>query len=332
MTNVLLAASITLASGDVPLLIEKALRQLNCRTFLFPLEEDLPVLDRVQYRNPNDFNRSRFNRRLLKSIKRFQPDILFIYGSNWGIFPKTLQKIKDRTRCKVVVWEENLYYWKWYQCMSFPYYDYFFSTDSYAVPLLSKPSTGLKHVYFLGQGCDPDEHGRVNLSEEDRKRFGADVTFIGGGRPRRRRLFQHLTGYDLKLWGWGWDESGILKPYAIKETVFGLKKTKIYSATPICPNLISGLYQVNGISVRGFEVACCGRLPFCEPREDLKRFFDIGSEVVTFDSPGDLKSKVAYYLSHPDEMERMAERARQRVISEHTYVHRMKELLEIVLT
>lgn len=331
MTNVLLVASITLASGDVPLLIEKALRQLNCRTFLFPLEEDLPILDRVRYRNPNSFNRSRFNRRLLRTSKRFQPDILFIYGSNWGIYPNTLRKIKERTGCKIVIWEENLFYWNWYQCLSFPYYDYFFSTDSYTIPLLSKPSTGLKHVYFLGQGCDPEEHGRIELSDEDKKRFEADVTFIGGGRPRRRQLFEHLTGFNLKLWGWGWDESAILKPHTIKEIVFGLKKTKIYSASRVCPNLHGGMYQVNGISVRSFEVACCGRLPFCEPQEDLKRFFKIGEEVVTFNGPEDLAAKVDYYLSHPSEMERMAERARQRALSEHTYLHRMKELLGIVL-
>ena len=331
MIKVMIVASITLASGDVPLLAEKALRKLGCDTFLFPAEEDLPLIDYIQFKSIKEFNRKRFNRRLLKKIKKYQPDILFIYGSNWGIFPKTLQKIKRTTRCKVIVWEGNLNYWEWYQCQSFPYYDHFFSADSYPLPLLEKSSTGLKNVHFLGPCCDPAEHGRVLLSSQDVDRFGADVTFIGGGRPVRRALFEQLTEYRLKLWGWGWDESDILKPYMIKETVFGLKKTKIYSATPICPNLISGLYQINGISVRSFEVACCGRLPFSEPQEDLKRFFEIGNELVTFNGPGDLKAKIHYYLSHPDEMERKAECARQRVIAEHTYQHRMQELLEIVL-
>ena len=330
--KVMIVASITLASGDVPLLTQKAFSELDCDTYLFSVEEDLPLVEFLFYRDVMDFNRPLFNRRLYKALKKYRPDILLIYGSNWGIFPKTLKKIKSRFNTRVIVWEGNLNFWKWYQTMSFPYYDHFFCTDSYSIPLLLKPSTGLKNVHFLGQGCDPDEHSRVSLSEEDKKRFAADLTFTGGGRPRRRALFEHLTKYNLKLWGWGWDESDILKPYMVKETVFGLKKTKIYSATPICPNLHSGLYQVNGISVRTFEVACCGRLPFAEPQVDLTRFFDVGNEVVTFNNPEDLKSKIDYYLSHPDEMEKMAERARQRAVSEHTYYHRMKELLEIVLS
>lgn len=117
----------------------------------------------------------------------------------------------------------------------------------------------------------------------------------------------------------------------VDETVFGLKKTKIYSASKFCPNLQSGLYQVNGISVRTFEIACCGRLPFSEPQPDLSRFFEIGEEVVTFEGVEDLKREIDYYLSHPDELERMGERARRRVLADHTYQHRMREMLEIVL-
>ena len=89
--------------------------------------------------------------------------------------------------------------------------------------------------------------------------------------------------------------------------------------------------RVNGLSGRTLEVACCGRLPFCEPQPDLSLFFEVSEEVVTFDSPDALWRKVNYYPSHPDEMERLGERARQRVLADHTYRHRMQELLENVL-
>ena len=257
---------------------------------------------------------------------------LLIYGSNYGVFPRTLRKLKRHVGCQIVLWEENLYYWRWYQSESLRHYDHLFTGDSYPIPLLQKPATGLKSVHFLGGCCDPDEHGRVPLSPQDEKRFAAEVTFIGGGRPRRRQLFEHLTAYQLRLWGWGWDDSPILAPFMIREPVYGLKKTKIYSASQICPNLQSGRYQVNGLSVRTFEVACCGRLPFSEPQPDLGRFFEIGEEVVSFEGPDDLKRKMDYYLARPDEMDRMGERARQRVLAEHTYEHRMRQMLEVVLS
>ena len=331
MPRIMLIASITLGSGDVPLLIMKALKQLKCDVLLYTLEEDLPLIEALFYKNVHSFNRFLFNRRVYKKTLDYRPDIFLIYGSNWGIFPETLRKIKLKQGCKIVVIEGNLNYWQWFQSQSFPYYDHFFSSDSYPIPLLQKPNTGLRNVHFLGACCDPEEHSRVDLTLVDEKRFHADITFIGGGVPKRRELFEHLSCYQLKLWGWGWDRSPILKPYTIKETVFGLKKTKIYSAAKICPHLQGGLYQVNGLSVRIFEIACCGRLPFTEPQQDLTNFFEDGEEVIIFKNPEDLKQKIEYYLSHLDEMERMAERARQRVLAEHTYKHRMKKMLEIVL-
>jgi spore maturation protein CgeB len=116
-----------------------------------------------------------------------------------------------------------------------------------------------------------------------------------------------------------------------EETVFGLKKTKIYSASVICPNLQSGLYQVAGISERPLEVACCDRAPFSEPQVDLSRFLEVGEEVITFQGPDDLRSKVDHYLKRPGELERIARRARQRVLAEHTYRHRMQHLLEVAM-
>jgi spore maturation protein CgeB len=325
MTRVMLVASITLPSGDVPLFVQRGLRQIGCETRLLAIDEDLPLIETVRYRNPHTFDRRRFNRRLTRVATAYQPEVLFVYGSNWGIYPATLARLKARLGCKAIL------YWRAFQVEALRQYDHLFSLDSYPVPLLRLPSTGLADVHVLGPACDPEEHARVELTPSDEQRFAAQVTFIGGGRSRRRALFEHLTDYDLKLWGWGWNKSPKLDRHFVPETVSGLKKTKIYSATPICPNLQSGHYQVNGVTCRVFEVACCGRAPFSEAQPDLERFFDPGDEVIVFENADDLKQKVAYFLAHHDELERIAERARQRAVSEHTYRHRMQQLMEIVL-
>jgi spore maturation protein CgeB len=331
MTRVMMVASITLPSGDTPLLVERALRQLGCETSLVAVEEDLPLLEALRYDSVSQFDRRRFNRRVRREAEAFLPELLLVYDSNWGISPSTLESLRARHRCRVVLWEKNLNLWGEHQVSCFPFYDHVFCADSYPLEMLRKPSAGLRDVRFLGSCCDPDEHGRVQLSERDRQRFEADLSFVGGGRAPRRELFEALTDFRLKLWGWGWDRSEALAPFMVKETVFGLKKTKIYSATSICPNLQSGLYQVNGISERPLEVACCGRAPFSQPQPDLSRFLEPGEEVILFDNPGDLARKVADFLRRTDELERIGERARQRVLAEHTYQHRLRELLEVSL-
>jgi spore maturation protein CgeB len=331
MSRVMVVASVTLASGDVPLLVVRALERLGCETTLVAVDEDLPVIEAMFLKNVHNFNRRLFNRRVLARADEFQPELLLIYGSNWGIFPETLRRIKKRTGCRVALWEGNLNYWQWYQVEAFRFYDYVFTMDSYPIPLLEKAAAGIGHVSFLGACCDPEEHGRVSASEDDTEHLGAEISFVGGGRPRRRALFEKLTGYRMKLWGWGWDESPVLAPHMVRETAYGLKKTKIYSCSQICPNLQSGLYQVHGISPRPVEVACCGRVPFSEPQPDLARFFDVGDEAVIFESAVDLRTKIDHYLRHPGELDRIGERARQRALAEHTYKHRMQELLGKVL-
>ncbi len=328
--RVMVVASITLPSGDVPLLVARALEQLGCDTRVVAVDEDQPLLEAIRCVNVKNFDRRRFNRRLQREARLFDPDLLLIYGSNWGIFSETLRQLRRRHQCKVILWEKNLNLWKPFQVACFPFYDHLFSADSCLLPLLQKPSTGLRDVRFLGPCCDPDEHGRVSLSAVDRERFEADITFVGGGRERRRLLFEELTKFRIRLWGWGWDRSPVLAPFAVRESVFGMKKTKIYSATPICPNLQSGHYQVNGISERPLEVACCGRAPFSEPQPDLVRFLEAGEEVIVFRSPDDLRAKVEAYLKQPGELDRIGERARQRVLQRDTYRHRMAELLEVV--
>jgi spore maturation protein CgeB len=65
-------------------------------------------------------------------------------------------------------------------------------------------------------------------------------------------------------------------------------------------------------------------------REGLKTLFDVESEIVYYKDKKDLVEKVKYFLRHPHEREEFARRARKRVIQEHTYLERMKSLVNIM--
>lgn len=327
--RVLVVASVTLYSSDVPILLEKALRKLGCETELFAVNEDLPLLERVFYRDPLKFNYRLFNRRFLRKAMSWQPDLIFIYGSNWGIYPETLRRLKDRLGCSVAIWEGNFYLWRWFQSESIALYDHFFCLDSHLIPLL-KASTALKSIHFLGGCCDPDEHRSINLSPDEKVRYDTDICFIGTPHANRLQLFENLKSYQLTLWGPGWEKSPALKSFAQTEPVYGLKKTRIYNGARISVNLQSTKFQVNGLSVRIFEVAACGGFSITEAKPDLPLFFNPQDEIETFTDAADLKRKVEYYLGHPKERQEMANRAKRRVLAEHTYTHRAQTILDVV--
>jgi spore maturation protein CgeB len=58
--------------------------------------------------------------------------------------------------------------------------------------------------------------------------------------------------------------------------------------------------------------------------------FEPGKEVVAYRSPEECVELVKYYLEHDKEREAIARAGQERTLREHTYYHRMQELVEIV--
>jgi spore maturation protein CgeB len=67
-----------------------------------------------------------------------------------------------------------------------------------------------------------------------------------------------------------------------------------------------------------------------EEKAELKRLFKIDEEMITYSNIEDLRKKIKYYLSHPEEREEIVKRAQQRVYKEHTYKHRFEEIFHII--
>jgi spore maturation protein CgeB len=77
-------------------------------------------------------------------------------------------------------------------------------------------------------------------------------------------------------------------------------------------------------SVRLFEAAACGTPIISDPWDGLDSLFRIGSEILVTRSVRDV---VAWLVDVPEQQRRaMGERARARVLSEHTAAHRAREL------
>jgi hypothetical protein len=74
-------------------------------------------------------------------------------------------------------------------------------------------------------------------------------------------------------------------------------------------------------------------LTTCDPNEDQPHELELlgyekGRHFATFGSLAELRSKIQYYLSHEEERELMAERARELTLSKHTYDQRARTLVE----
>jgi spore maturation protein CgeB len=330
--TVLIIAGTQVAASDLHLLYARAFERFGWQAHLLPHDSALPFSERVLQQSGLQFSKAffrLFNRRALRAARRLRPDLVIVSGSNWYLVPDTLRRLKREFGCRVVLNEQHLQVFRWYQAESLCMYDHVFTQDSALVPLLRSASAA-KSVSLLGPACDPIEHRTLPLSRSEQEDLGADLAYVGWGYPNRLRLFEQLLDFDFRLWGIGWEASRTLVRHFRPEAVHGVKKTKIYNATRVSLNLQSTKYQVDGVTCRPFEIAACGGFCLSEPKKDLGSYFHLGEELVVFEDVEDLKLKLTHYLRHDDERREIAARGRARVLREHTYEHRVREMLEVL--
>ena len=227
----------------------------------------------------------------------------------------------------------HLHYWK----ALAPQYDFFFTIQEGDF-LAKLDSLGVRNYKCVPTGCDPQVHRRLDLSPEEQAEYGSDISFAGAGYYNRRQMFEGLVDYDLKIWGTAWEQSRRLREFVQgdgKEFTTD-EMVKIFNASKISLNLHSSAQHEaidpdgDFVNPRLFEVASCGAFQLVDERKEIRRFFEPEQEVVTFRNLSDLRDKVDYYLAHEEERTAIAERARTRAHNEHTYQHRMAEMLDFI--
>jgi spore maturation protein CgeB len=192
------------------------------------------------------------------------------------------------------------------------------------------PAGHKKVMHLPFNMCDPDIHRPLAMSANDVEHYGSDIGFIGMGRPDRRKFFEKLTIFNLKLWGKEWDKSKSLCPKFINEPVGMEEKLKIYQAAKINVNIQSELCQVDGISAKIFEIASAGGFFLTERKKDLSLFFKDEADLISFRAIDELKDKIKYFLSHPAERKRISKKLQKRVTADFTYKNKLSEMIALL--
>jgi spore maturation protein CgeB len=164
-------------------------------------------------------------------------------------------------------------------------------------------------VFFYGYG-DKFRREWTGALVGEPSRALPDVDFALGGRD-----FQGDTG-QARLVG---DVPFNVFPRAISAARINLCITRRSHATVYASS-----------SCRPFELAAAGAAIVANPYHGIERWFEPGSELLVVD---DADAAIAAYrelLDDPGQAEEMGRRARERVLDEHTYRHRARQLLELV--
>ncbi len=268
----------------------------------------------------------RIDEEILRVARTVKPDLIFASKAKY-VSLEVLDEL--RTFAPTVNWYVDMMSNERTIRKVLPHYDFLFNYDGYVIKQFR--GEGNANVYHL-PWCGYLEKTDTWPDKQEREH---NVVFIGSYHPEifpRDAELEGLKGLGLKIWGRGWDKSalkdcwqGVLPPVAEKiQAVYRKSKMAIY---------YDSLYDVpgTGITLRPFEITAAGAMMLGQvSRAEFPELFEYGKEVVTFENPGDLKAKIAYYLDHEDERRAIARAGFERTRNGHTYYDRVGRMLNIV--
>ena len=292
------------------------------RNFIFPgrLRQRAPFIQK--------WDLNRINDKLIAAAFENSPDLCLISGGH-RIFPGTILKIKERG-ILTALWTIDCPLDFEPILEAAPFYDFVFCGGTEAQELLLQ--SGLGDTHWLPFACDPDLHKPVNVSKEERTKWGSSVTFVGSFYSNRQKVFESISDLDLKIWGPGWNrlpKDSLLRPQARSAPLALHEWRNIYCSSPIVSVVH---YRDNQIpchqaSPKVYETLACKSFLLVDNQKDVQSLFEDKKHLVIFKDDKDFRSLVDYYLRHDEEREQIALSGYQEIRQNHSYVHRIKKLL-----
>ncbi len=263
--------------------------------------------------------------RVVALVERERPDLLLVFKGE--VFPpKAARRARTELGVKTVLWfPDDPRFLRSLLAAIAPSFDHVLVSSRSTIPFLE--GTGVDSIIHLPFACDPAVHRTFKMERT------FDVTFVGSYYPERARLLAKLSHLDLKIWGPYWNLPWIprsLAKHVMHDGSFGEKLVMIMNRSKIAVNVhhLSDLNATGKVNMRVFETAGCGAFQLTDRAIGLGEFFSLGQEIVCYDSPQELIELAEYYLDSEELRERIAVAGQRRAYSDHTYVKRVRLLLE----
>lgn len=202
-------------------------------------------------------------------------------------------------------------------------YDHvFIASNSYAEKLASQIDTP---VTPLLQCTDPS----VFYPDDSGDNCKHNVLFVGNSRKQYRKIIKDTidAGFEPAVYGEMWKDI-IDKKYIQKDYIDNTLLRKYYSSCRVLLNDHWETMAENGfISNRIFDAGVCGALILSDELKGLDEVFE--NTVLTYNGTSeDLKSKMS--LIDDADWINKKEKLREIILNNHTFEHRVKEILKYI--
>lgn len=304
--------------------VEKALLQLGHEVVVFNYERNSQI-ERV--REKMGFQRflKYKNQQLLALIDATKPDVFFtIYGKNHGA--DTLHELKRRGLPTICWWLDdpislaNKY-------IPLELYDFFFSNSCGTAPVYRHYQ--VREPHYLPVAVDPTIHRPIEEAEQQ-----YDIVFAGDWHPTRERVLLELARHHrltiVGPWKRNIPKNSPLWPHLLRAGYFTpTEMALLFNQARIVLNVHQWYQRWSyGTNPRLFEASGCRAFQISDTKEEIRDLYVPNQEIVLYEDARELPELCTHYLARPEERARIAAQAYTRTLREHTYQHRMQQLID----
>jgi len=268
------------------------------------------------------------NRDLAVFIQNYKPDYVIVSG-NVPILFGTLAFVKSiLPGCKIILyWPDTLLNLQQTQFNAAPLYDLVASYSSTSLNEFMK--LGYRETIWLPFAGDTEFLGEPSLNTE----YECDISFIGGWRPERERamieILNNFKDIVIKIQGPGWDRYGKdpkIKSIANANPLYGSKFGDFLKTSRINLNIIDDT-NFPAANMRFFEIPTVGGLQLSSSCPEMEDIFIHKQHIFYFKNLDNLCQQISYILSNDKEINVIRKNAFELIKLEHTYFHRITQLL-----
>jgi hypothetical protein len=283
----------------------------------------------------------RWKKHLDKLVERERPDAIVVFTIPMSHLRGIPSYLRERYGIPVIFYDGDAPMslpefggmdtgFNWYTQADPSEYDFLVTNSEGAGERLR--DLGARRVETVFWGADPDFFAPVAVEKT------MDVFFYGYGDKFRREWMEAMVGepsrvlpdVDFALGGRDFQgDTGNAR--LIGDVPFNTFAHAISAArVNLCITRRSHATVYASSSCRPFELASAGAAIVANPYNGIDRWFEPGSELIVVEDAEQATQAYRDLLADPAQAEEMGRRARERVLDEHTYRHRARQLLELL--
>lgn len=269
------------------------------------------------------------NRDFVIFVKNFNPDVIISF-CNVPVSCGSLAYIKSILDVKIVlVWPDTLLNIKQDVINSANLYDMVACYSKTSMP--SFELIGYKNVIWVPLAGDPIMFDSDIIINED---LFCDISFIGGYRPEREmalaRIVENFPDKKIKIFSVDWRKNAknkdLLK-YLDNRLFYGSDFSKVLRASKVNINIIDDT-NLPAANMRFFEIPMCGGIQIVSRCMEMESIYKHGVSVLYHTTHEEMLINIQTIFDDEKFSAEIRKNALNLTLSEHTYAHRVKQILK----